>query len=202
MPEDIFPIKLTEKSKENLCKLATYLQSLPEDYSHFGMAQWFKVRGMSEVAKWLEGKMQTCGTVACAAGHGPAAGIPVPKDLWNYDYGNCANWSEYCRREFLEVLEPGDISQQNLAMQWCFGGRWAAVDDHHYGAAARIRYLLNKGGIPESACWGLMGTETYEEFRVREQVSTPQKRSIFRKLTSKAERTCLKFLILGNKSIS
>lgn len=31
---------------------------------------------------------------------------------------------------------------------WCFSGLWSRCDNHHYGAAARIRYLLDKGSAP------------------------------------------------------
>ena len=79
------------------------------------------------------GEMPSCGTVACAAGHGPSLGI-APK---NGEY-----WHEYVGRVFI-----GDDENAHF---WMFGSDWTDGDNTPQGAAARIRYALEHG-IPENA---------------------------------------------------
>ena len=111
---------------ENLEKLAAYLEALPADYGHFSMARYYVVNESSRLPYELPDAM-SCGTVACAAGHGPAAGIPIDGKEW---------WSDYCQRVFdLGLAE----------WQWCFASDWVDVDDTHHGAAKRIRYFLAEG---------------------------------------------------------
>jgi hypothetical protein len=80
-----------------------------------------------------------CGTVACAAGHGPAAGIPFKSGEFELgidnDWGNI-NWNRYITRAFGVEL--------TFVFDFLFGSKWRIYDNHHYGAAARIRYLLDK----------------------------------------------------------
>jgi hypothetical protein len=70
-----------------------------------------------------------CGTVCCAAGHGPNAGIdPLPGE----------NWGTYIDRCF---AAPAD----SPLFDWLFDGGWADVDNTPEGAAARIDYFLEHG---------------------------------------------------------
>jgi len=112
--------------RDNLEKLATYLESLPEDYDQFRMTFFFMRPGD------MDGKPQDamhalkheCGTTACAVGHGPSAGIPVRRD---------DNWTAYCRRVFgVTILDSGDGS-------YMFGGGWPNCPKQ---AAKRIRTVL------------------------------------------------------------
>src|SRR3546814_16607824 len=75
--------------------------ALPEDYAKFDMGWW--------TADSRSPGATTCGTVACAGGHGPIAGIPsLPGEYWgdyiprvfgndtrltNYMFGS--SWAEY-----------------------------------------------------------------------------------------------------------
>lgn len=137
----------------NLDKLATYLESLPEDYEHFDMSNYF-----SAVDNWVGDEfppsddtvtlssglvgpehLNVCGTVACAIGHGPAAGI---------DPQGMENWAEYSSRVFgcvsvysVVTSTGGDI------YAWAFDDAWAPFDNTAQGAALRIRYAL-KNGVP------------------------------------------------------
>jgi len=125
-------------NRENLEKLASYLEELPEDYEHFGMSSYFK--NNNGVIFYVDRSPLAgeCGTVACAVGHGPAAGI---------EPSGHENWVGYARRAF-------DLSTSQE--RWCFSGAWAVIDDTPQGAAKRIRYML-KYGLPEDAyeqCWG------------------------------------------------
>ena len=69
-----------------------------------------------------------CGTVACAAGHGPMAGI---KGLPN------ESWAMYTARSFT----GGDSDM----FSYLFGADWVYADNTPKGAAARIRRHLAEG---------------------------------------------------------
>ncbi len=127
-------------NRENLKKLADYLAALPEDYSHFNMAYFARAESYNDATR--QGVREfpdilatygynACGTVACACGHGPAAGlVPLPEERW-WDYHN--------RVFALDDTEFG----------WAFGEEWAEEDNTPQGAALRIRMLLRDGEPPE-----------------------------------------------------
>jgi hypothetical protein len=120
-------------NRDNLEKLAAYLEQLPEDYSHFGMMNYMAVKQFTYPYTSSAHLIDACGAVACAIGHGPAAGIPRKGD---YEY-----WSTYSHRVFdLRINE----------FDWCFSSTWMVVDDTPNGAAKRIRYLLEHG-LPADA---------------------------------------------------
>jgi hypothetical protein len=107
----------------NLLKLADYLDRLPPDYAHFDMRTF--------------GNGHPCKTSACAAGHGPAAGIPFPPDVGHLD------WIDYIAAVF-DVDHLGiEPSPEYMFM---FYDDW---DGDHYDAANRIRYAL-KHGVPDA----------------------------------------------------
>jgi hypothetical protein len=125
--------------REDLKKLADYLYKLPEDYSHFDM--WFlrynsttpentgMCSGMSDIV-FTE---LSCGTVACAAGHAPLAGI------------DCDEFENYS--DLIGYLTNGGDS---LVYYWLFATEWSEVDNTPVGAAARIYIALDRG-IPTDA---------------------------------------------------
>lgn len=123
-------------NKDNLDKLATYLESLPIHYAHFDMADFLERRRVTDMTKQeyiyarRNGGFDGCATAACAVGHGPAAGILVPPQ---YVDGVYVDWLGYSRNLFTSNAHEWD---------WLFGAKWVRVDNHHWGAAARIRYLL------------------------------------------------------------
>lgn len=130
-------------NRANLEKLAAYLESLPADYQHFGMATFCENHGMTFERVNHAPEPTDCGTVACAVGHGPAAGLPAIED----DEGMGEDWYDYSDRVF-ELTDP--------EWMWCFCGAWKATDNTHQGAAKRIRYMLEHGA-PENAddqAWG------------------------------------------------
>lgn len=136
--------------RRNLLKLAAYLESLPRIYRHFDMSNFAEHRGncdLPDAAEVLaatkpEFFLNNCGTVACALGHGPAAGIKVPPTALYKRAGTIigVNWGRYSD----ETLGIGD----NNDWEFLFGGSWDLADNHHYGAAARIRYFLANGDVP------------------------------------------------------
>jgi hypothetical protein len=136
---------LTETHRENLTKLADYLESLPYDYSHFNMSMYSNMSKADELRYGKENggldKYESsvawsgCGTAACALGHGPAAGVLIRDE----DTSPFLNWNIYARR-----FVPPTLTYWS----WVFDGVWSVRDGHHYGAAARIRYLLHHGAPP------------------------------------------------------
>lgn len=79
-----------------------------------------------------EWKLIECGSVGCAVGQAPFAG--VPKRLGE-------DWTEYSERVF-------GIAYEDARWDWCFGFDWAAVDNTPEGAGRRILWLLEHG-LPE-----------------------------------------------------
>jgi hypothetical protein len=140
---------MNAEQRANLLKLANYLDTLEPDYKHFDMSTYACHTGDHEINLeygMLECPVQTvndCGTVACAVGHGPAAGLRlIPNEIIDGDDGErVINWSEYQSRAFgVNWYEP--------LWDFLFSGLWSCADPHHYGAAARIRYYLENGLPP------------------------------------------------------
>jgi len=125
----------------NLDKLATYLEALPENYAHFNMGVYLTVRYYSAVAaEWVyaqnpQALIHECGTVACALGHGPAAGVPA---LATSHLG--IEWYDYAILQF--------VDEESDQFDWLFSGSWGDIDNTPHGAAKRIRYLLADKEIP------------------------------------------------------
>lgn len=69
---------MTDINRSNCKKLAAYLLTLPAETESFGMEDFFDGDTDEELLYAETGKHQ-CGTSACAVGHGPAAGVPVPR---------------------------------------------------------------------------------------------------------------------------
>lgn len=141
-------VKLTKPQRERLDKLATYLEKLPKRYRHFNMKDYAGLE--SDDPKLIEyalhnGGVPSCGTVACAVGHGPAAGVLFPRSMiksWSGAIG--VQWDKYS-----ELF----VGEEMSLYRWCFGGEWAPTDNTHYGAAARIRYILANGYPPAAFDW-------------------------------------------------
>lgn len=133
------------KHKANLLKLADYLEKLPDDYEQFDMSEYMLTRdgdywenfGPDERSK------PVCGTVACAVGHGPAAGIRV--------YGD-TDWADYADRVF------GEFEDDLFGWDYLFSRSWQYTDNTPKGAAARIRTYVALGRTPDG--W------TYEDAKV------------------------------------
>lgn len=137
---------LTDIQRINLQLLATYLISLPEDYEHFDMRNYLnKRKSFATLNVDSAEELGTCGSAACAIGHGPAAGVPIT-------YQD-SSWQDYCDRVFIDV-------PRNLKMwHWCFSDSWENYDNTPRGAAQRIMYMLVYGvpytyyGGPYKPCW-------------------------------------------------
>lgn len=120
-------LDLTAEQVANLRTLAAYLMTLPADYPDFDMSLYVN---SGEGYGMCEAHVPVCGTAACAAGHGPQAGISAKPG---------ETWIEYTTRAFAPVYsDMGD---------WCFGASWSDTDNTVHGAAKRIGWML-RNGVP------------------------------------------------------
>lgn len=118
-------------NRPNLKILCLKLESLPEDYEHFGMDDYYYTPNKRYTLPHKALSPTDCGTVACAAGHAPSAGI-VPSSPG-------MSWEGYID-EYFELSDD--------EYYWCFGCEWSDVDNTHQGAAKRIRWML-ANGVPD-----------------------------------------------------
>jgi len=118
--------------KQNLLKLADYLDSLPVSYNQFCASSCFLNDGRNTPRVMALGSRETAGIVA----HGPLAGLTIPED--------CNYWENYGDEIF--GLD-GTRSDHIESFEWLFSCAWGEddVDQTHRGAAARIRYFLSNG---------------------------------------------------------
>lgn len=124
-------------NRENFERLAAHLENLvppPE----FSMRLFTNLLDGEDREYMATGQIPACGTVACAAGHGPVAGILDP---------DAEDWNEYVERNFLGEPVDGKFDN-NRIYRWCFSCSWTDIDNTPTGAAKRIRYMLAHG-IPE-----------------------------------------------------
>lgn len=120
-----YKIDITQEQRDNLKKLADYLLS-------GNLRAEFDMENFSESHQHPDSK--TCGSVGCAVGHGPYAGIM--KDEYE-------TWNSYSSR----VFGCGVISTNHMLFTWCFDSDWKVVDNTSKGAAKRVLYVL-KNGVP------------------------------------------------------
>jgi hypothetical protein len=150
---------------ENLLTLASYLDTLPDDYERFCMSYFLNTLDPEEVEEpALLEKMHNyqlhnggvpCGTVACAVGHGPAAGLLMTEDEANDLTGV---WVHYAERVF-------GMDRFNREFYFLFGANWTDYDNTPKGAAARIRYVVAGGEVPNFSAEDYYDTSRYETYR-------------------------------------
>jgi len=154
-------------NRENLTKLLQYLETLPADYDNFDMGSYlsrdYKPRPEEEnnyvlyhenVVKFekaarsyvlCEAGLPECGTIACLAGHGPAAGICFKPEHVN-QYGE--QWSSYVADNFFNTKLPW-AALDSIEYRWLFHAYWRTFDNTLKGGMARIRYYLADQPIPD-----------------------------------------------------
>jgi hypothetical protein len=134
---------VTDSYRENnLRKLADYLLKLPENYKGFDMGtflcvseeDYYELEELVQDYGLYNKAFYECGTVGCAIGHGPLAGIPMN------EVESVGLWAGYSYRTLVQVGKKWD---------WCFSADWAQVDNTPQGAAKRILWLLDKG-LPDN----------------------------------------------------
>lgn len=118
------PFSGTDEQRANLLKLAEYLER-PQLQAKFDM------RAFTQFPEDAFTPMTECGSVGCAVGHGPYAGVPKLPDEF---------WDQYSERAFTD---------DSNEWRWLFSFRWRSADNTPFGAASRIRWLLDKG-LPEN----------------------------------------------------
>ncbi len=104
--------------RRNLIKLANYFKQRKKLKAKFDMYDF---------TDWHHMLKDTCGTVGCAVGHGPYAGIPKSNQTW----------VEYSQN-FVE-------NSYSSAFQFLFGGAWRRHDNTKIGVVRRIAYYLTHG---------------------------------------------------------
>lgn len=117
----------------NLRKLSQYLR-LHAVQEHFHMGVYYKKKNAGPLGQFAspDRAMQPpklCGTVACALGHGPAAGVD-PFEDWL--------WRTYSRNKF-------GMESYSKDWEFVFGPDWEIHDNTPAGAADRIDYYLVHG---------------------------------------------------------
>lgn len=125
-----------EEQRANLTKLADFLEKHEElTESTFDMNVFHGTReeNVDEIKVNVNPVNSTyeCGTTACAAGHGPAAGVSPLKG---------ETWPQYCKRAFGVSTNPG-----RPGWNFIFCAMWRIYDNSARGAATRIRYALEHG---------------------------------------------------------
>jgi hypothetical protein len=126
-------LEITPQQVSNLIKLAVYLRTLPADYRQFSMTffYWDPGKDPSLIGDLADmdqlNQRHPCGTVACAVGHGPAAGVPRVSGE--------RDWNKYMKRAF-----GGDNVKAIYGA--LFSADWERWDSTARGAAARIIYAL------------------------------------------------------------
>jgi hypothetical protein len=107
-----------EEQQKNLRTLAEYLLSGDLE-ADFDMRTYGDIESIH--------RSENCGSVGCAVGHGPYAGIPKRKE---------EGWFWYAERVF-GVYD-------SLLFQYLFSSEWKGYDNTPQGAANRILAFLEK----------------------------------------------------------
>lgn len=110
-------------NRENLTKLADYLDTV--DSRYFNMGKYAQLSGNGTV---FPHNANYCNAICCAIGHGPRAGIPAHEH---------ERWNNYAFRVFDLKLNE---------WRFLFSSSWEGTTPKQ--AAQRIRFFL-KHGVPE-----------------------------------------------------
>lgn len=159
MPKSGPPKDLTSPDPRlNLDRIQRYLQNLPADYADFDMRSFVKNADLDDLAVYVKqnGSVRSCGTAACAVGHGPAAHMFMNADEIELiaEGDDAGAFWRYGERVFgTRINSP--------AFEWMFGGGWRHVDNSVHGAAKRIRYYL-ANGVPDGFTYAFEGSN-YKE---------------------------------------
>ncbi len=111
-------IGLSDWHEGNLRRLAAYLRGPLR--ARFDMGT-FAAEG------WDNAEAYKCGSVGCAIGHGPHAGIPKVRGV---------TWETYSVNVF-------GLEYVSKMWNWCFSCEWDTYDNTPDGAASRIEWLLD-----------------------------------------------------------
>lgn len=133
--------RLSEEQRSNLIKLARYLLSKKKKRAEFNMKHFNEYQFDGR-----DGSHTTdCGSVGCAVGHGPYAGIQKSSE---------ERWSKYARRVFSDGSE--------YIFDYLFSGAWYRIDNTAEGAGKRILFML-KFGCPHQ-----YNDTSYQNFSIKQ----------------------------------
>lgn len=123
-----------ESQRANLLKLADYLATWKEtEKDKFNMLSYARQqrrgRGIIGPTSYCDAT-KTCGTVACALGHGPAAGI---------DPDGIQTWPTYSYNKF-------GLSSFSILWTYAFGSEWYFIPGQDTARAAAMRIYIVLAG--------------------------------------------------------
>ena len=131
---------MNEEQENNLRKLSEYLLS-DKVRMDFNMRIYCHKRSYDDVyLEYLDVAKRPdqtkCGTVGCALGHGPDAGVILP-------FMNIS-WTRYCWEAF------GILPFESDAWNYLFDASWAQYDNSASGAGRRLaKFIANDFKVPE-----------------------------------------------------
>lgn len=129
--------QFTKDQIRNLETLAEYLLTIPDGDPSFSMRTYTDDFAKNFISHRNESDRTDCGTVGCAIGHGPYAGIPKDKG---------DSWDLYAELNFGASIMRG---AHRKMFEWCFDPVWAcSCYPTARDCANRIIFAINKG-IPE-----------------------------------------------------
>lgn len=117
---------ITKEQRANLKKLADYLSS-GKLKAKFDMSDY------ASYGYW--DNATNCGSVGCAVGHGPYAGIKKPKDQ---------SWNDYAAEKFGAHLFEPSLEEERI-YDFLFNQHWGIIHPTAKQAAKRIYLFLEKG---------------------------------------------------------
>lgn len=142
-------MKFSAQHEANLRQLAAHLLSLPEGYESFDISSFVKIKVEDRsgiVIKTLDLDEVTpevytqCGTVACAVGHAPLAGL---------DCSGAVDWWELSENLF-------GMGGESFEWSWCFSADWAYRDNTPQGAGKRIIFMLDNADFSHLDHWKML----------------------------------------------
>lgn len=129
MSEEFVAVDISPEIRSNMERLAAYLEQQDGLKAEFDMSDYWVSDEEQNDSVCQGGDYRTdCGTIGCAVGHGPYAGV-VKRE--------CESWGSYHRRCFPPLTSAVGC--------FCFAASWHAVDNTALGAAKRIRTILDRG---------------------------------------------------------
>ncbi len=133
--------RLSEEQRSNLLTLAKYLLSKKKKPAEFNMKHFNEYQMVGKDG-WAATE---CGSVGCAVGHGPYAGIRKSSE---------ENWVDYADRSF--------CGGSDFIFDYLFSGAWYTIDNTAEGAGKRILFML-KFGCPKK-----YNDTSYQKFSIKQ----------------------------------
>ena len=146
--QQLLELGIDAERKANLLKLRDHLKTVPQEKFFMGAYLATGIGDQDLYSPYRNFKeltldkinpvevLHTCGSVSCAIGLGPTAGIPV---------GDSLTWRTYSMTNFVAC----NSILSGKADDFLFRSGWKSIDPTPMGVAKRIDILLEKG----LECW-------------------------------------------------